>query len=86
MKDNVVSKPFRIPELIPKIEELVIRTPTPTVPPLPLNTIVPVFNEPNYAPKPGQVATPPSLLVKAASSPSIMKSILEKNDIDTDMT
>lgn len=37
--DDVVSKPFRIPDLIPKIEELVIKGPTMTVIPPPLTSV-----------------------------------------------
>ena len=30
VQDDVVSKPFRIPELVPKIEELLVKYPMPT--------------------------------------------------------
>jgi len=29
LQDDVVSKPFRIPDLVPKIEELMVRYPMP---------------------------------------------------------
>jgi DNA-binding response OmpR family regulator len=32
-QDDVVSKPFRIPELVPKIEELIAKYPAPSLSP-----------------------------------------------------
>lgn len=81
--DDVVSKPFRIPELIPKIEELVTKSPPPTVPPLP---VIPTLSdlglgdEKEDQEKANKHLRPlPALAMKAVSSPSVMRTVVEED-------